>query len=67
MDATYETACRSRFCQTPQPNDFKIVINDIIKRHAAPVIQSFRLYFDPTGVGDAVEKWIENLTTKGVE
>lgn len=43
------------------------IVNKVLGLHAGPTIQSFTMYFDPTGHESMVRNWMEIVASKGIE
>ncbi|XVF40595.1 hypothetical protein PTKIN_Ptkin01aG0126500 [Pterospermum kingtungense] len=55
------------FAKRHTQNGFMDIVNHVFDHHKGPNIDTFSLFFDPTGVEDAVENWIQISIDKGVE
>ncbi|XP_022723737.1 putative FBD-associated F-box protein At1g61330 [Durio zibethinus] len=55
------------FAKRHAQKDFLNIVNRVFELHVGQNIQTLRLFFDPTGVEDAVENWIQISIDKEVE
>ncbi|XVF25901.1 hypothetical protein REPUB_Repub13aG0254000 [Reevesia pubescens] len=55
------------FAKRHAQKDFMDIVNHVFDLHVGQNIQTFSLFFDPTGAEDDVENWIQMSIDKGVE
>ena len=55
------------FAKRHAQKDFMDIVNRVFDLNMGQNIQTFSLFFDPTGVEDTVENWIQLSIDKGVE
>ncbi|OWM77530.1 hypothetical protein CDL15_Pgr016928 [Punica granatum] len=55
------------FARNYTTTEYFAIVDKVLNLHVSPTIQSFTMYFDPTGYESKVKNWIKIAISKGVE